>query len=111
MWAPFKKILARSKTFGSLFGDVLFETPPLKGQSPNSVFQWRVKQSLDEKSLFVSLKMIPDGYAGAEGSPTNYINFDLATAQQIKADLDDCIAMARQLAVQGGTAGRSSISK
>jgi hypothetical protein len=111
MWAPFKKLLARSKAFGSLLGDVLFETPPLKGQSSHSVFQWRVKQSLDEKSFFVSLKMIPDGYAGAEGSPTNYINFDLATAQQIKADLDNCIARVRQLAVQGNIASRSSISK
>ncbi len=100
MWTLFRKFLAQSKTLGSLLGDVLFETPPLKGQSSHSAFQWRVKKSLDEKSFYVSLKLIPDGYAGPTGSPTNYINFDLATAQQIKADLDDCIAMARQLAAQ-----------
>jgi hypothetical protein len=100
MWAPFRKFLAKSKTLGSLLGDVPFETPPLKGQSSHSVFQWRVKKNLDEKSLYVSLKLVPDGYAGPEGSPTNYINFDLATARQIKADLDDCIAMARRLAAQ-----------
>jgi len=100
MWTLFRKFFAKSKTLGSLLGDVLFETPPLKGQSSHSAFQWRVKKSLDEKSFYVSLKLIPDGYAGSEGSPTNYINFDLATAQQIKADLDDCIAMARQLAAR-----------
>ncbi len=104
MWAPFRKFLAGSKTLGSLLGDVLFETPPLQGQSSHSTFQWRVKKSLDEKSFYVSLKLIPDGYAGPEGSPTNYINFDLATALQVKADLDDCISMARQLAAQGNAA-------
>jgi hypothetical protein len=105
MWAPFRKFLAKSKTLGSLLGDVLFETPPLKGQLSHSTFQWRVKKSLDEKSFYVSLKLIPDGYAGPEGSPTNYINFDLATAQQIKANLEDCIAVARQLAAQNNAAG------
>lgn len=62
------------------------------------------EKSLDEKSFYVSLKLIPDGYAGPEGSPTNYINFDLATALQVKADLDDCISMARQLAAQSNAA-------
>ncbi|MGB6397585.1 MAG: hypothetical protein WBF73_18160 [Bradyrhizobium sp.] len=106
MWAPFRNLLVKSKTLGSLLGDVLFETPPLKGQSSHSTFQWRVKKSLDEKSFYVSLKLIADGHVGPEGSPTNYINFDLATAQQIKADLDDCIAMARQLAAQSNAAAR-----
>jgi hypothetical protein len=57
-------------------------------------------------AIYVSLRLIPDGYVGPEGSPTNYINVDLATAQQIKADLDDCIAMARQLAAQSNAAAR-----
>lgn len=94
MWSPLKKVLARSKSLGSLLGDVLFETPPLQGQSSHSLFQWRVKESLDEQSLFVSLRLVPDGYAGSQGSPTNYINFDLATALQIREDLDRCIARA-----------------
>jgi hypothetical protein len=97
MWAPFRKLFARSKMFSSLLGDVVFETPPLSGQSSHSVFQWRVKQGLDEKSIFISLKVIPDGSIGAEGSPRNYISFDLATAERIKADLDACIRKAREL--------------
>jgi hypothetical protein len=100
MWTPFRRLFARSKVLGSLLGDVVFETPPLKGQSSHSIFQWRVKKSLDEKSILISLKLIPDGYAGPEGSPRNYINFDLATAEQIKADLDICIRKARQLTEQ-----------
>jgi hypothetical protein len=32
-----------------------------------------------------------DAYAGAEGSPTNYMNFDIATAKLLKSDLDQCI--------------------
>jgi hypothetical protein len=39
--------------------------------------------------------MKPDGYAGPEGSPTNYISFDLATALKIRSDLDECIKIAR----------------
>jgi hypothetical protein len=103
MWAPLKKLLAKSKSLGPLLGDDVFELPPLKGQSSHSIFQWRVKKSLDEKSFFVSLKLVPDGYAGPEESPSNYINFDLATALQIKADLENCIIVARRLAAQGAS--------
>src|SRR5262249_1199000 len=97
MWTPFRRLFARSKLLGSLLGDVVFETPPLKGQSSRSIFQWRVKKTLDDKSLLISLKLVPDGYAGSDGSPNNYISFDLATAEQIRADLDACISKARQL--------------
>jgi hypothetical protein len=98
MWAPFRRLFANSKLLGSLLGDVVFETAPVRGQSSHSTFQWRVKTSVDEKSLFISLKLVPDGYAGSEGSPKNYISFDLSTAEQIRADLDVCIRKARQLA-------------
>lgn len=100
MWGPFKKLFAKSKSLGVLLGEVLFETPMLQGQSSRSVFQWRLKKSLDERSLFISLKLVPDGYAGPEGAPTNYIDFDLTTAEQIRTNLDACIAAARQLAVK-----------
>jgi hypothetical protein len=98
MWTPFRRLFARSKVLNSLLGDVVFQTPPSRGQSSHSIFQWRVKRSLDEKSLLISLKLLPDGAAGPEGSPRNYISFDLATAEQIRADLDACISKARQLA-------------
>ncbi len=35
--------------------------------------------------------MRPDAYAGAEGSPTNYMMFDIETAERIKLSLDQCI--------------------
>jgi hypothetical protein len=98
MWSPFRKLLAKSRMLGSLFGDVLFQTQPLKGQSEHSTFQWQVKKGLDERSLFVCIKLRPDGFAGPEGSPTTYTSFDLATALQIRADLDECIANARHFA-------------
>ena len=100
MWAPFKKLFAKSKSLRVLFGEVVFETPTLQGQSSRSVFQWRLKKSLDDRSIVVSLKLVPDGYAGPEGLPTNYIDFDLATAEKIRTNLDACIAAARQLAVK-----------
>jgi hypothetical protein len=95
MWAPIRKLLARSQRFGALFGDVLFETKPLKGQGSHSAFLWQVKRSLDGNSFYVSVKLVPDAYAGPEGAPTTYTHFDLATALQIRADLDECIAIAR----------------
>ncbi|ATN35366.1 hypothetical protein ACO34A_16305 [Rhizobium sp. ACO-34A] len=36
----------------------------------------------------------PDGYAVPEGSVTNYINFDLATAVRLRDKLDECIDFA-----------------
>jgi hypothetical protein len=95
MWAPLKKLFMKSKNFGALFGDVLFETTPVKGQGSHSAFHLQVKRGLDEKTFYVSIKMKADGYMGPEGSPTNYISFDIATAQQIRADIDECIAVAR----------------
>jgi hypothetical protein len=49
--------------------------------------------------------MKPDGYMGPEGSPTNYISFDIATAQQIRADIDECIAAARHFSASDTAAG------
>jgi hypothetical protein len=92
MWVPFRKLLSRSRGFNSLLGEVVFEAPPLKGQSSHSLFQWRVKRGLDDNSFFISLKMLPDGYEGPDGRVKNYISFDLATAEQVRANLDACIA-------------------
>jgi hypothetical protein len=105
MWAPLKKLFARSKNFGALFGDILFESIPVKGQSSHSTFHLQVKRGLDEKTFYVSVKMKPDGYMGPEGSPTNYISFDIATAQQIRADIDECIAAARHFSASDTAAG------
>jgi hypothetical protein len=41
---------------------------------------------------FVAVRMRPDAYAGPEGAPTNYMNFDIETAQQLKLNLDRCIS-------------------
>jgi hypothetical protein len=97
MWGPLRKILARSKSLGATLGEVICETPPTKGVSSHSLFQWRVKKGLDPTSFFIALKLRADAYAGAEGSPTNYISFDIKTAEQIRADLDRCIAEYRRL--------------
>jgi hypothetical protein len=106
MWAPLRKLLARSRILGSSLGEVVFETSPVTGQSSHSLFQWRVKKGLDGNSLFVALRLVPDAYAGREESPTNYISFDIESAKQIRADLDRCIAEFYRLAA-AGTPSRS----
>ena len=97
MWGPFKALFAKSRALGALLGEVVLSTPPVKGQSSHSFFQWRVKKGLDESSFFLSLAMKPDGYIGADGSPTNYINFDLPTALSLRVHLDECIAEIQKL--------------
>jgi hypothetical protein len=46
--------------------------------------------------------MRADGSIGSEGSPTNYISFDLATALQVRADIDQCIAIIRHFTAADG---------
>lgn len=102
MWKSITKFFSGSGPLGSLLGEILYETEPLQGQVSASLFQWRVKKGLDDASYFVGVKMLPDGYAGTEGSPTNYINFDLETAERIKAGLETCIAECRRLEALAG---------
>ncbi|PZU86078.1 MAG: hypothetical protein DI528_10370 [Shinella sp.] len=56
--------------------------------------EWRVKKGLNSGELLVGLAMKPDGYAGPEGSVTNYINFHLATAVRLRDKLNECIEFA-----------------
>src|ERR1700748_2991144 len=105
MWGPFKKFLARSNSFKALLGDVVFESEAVRGQAASSQFQWQVKRGLDEKSYYVWIKMKADGSVGPGGSPTSYINFDLPTALKVRADIDECIAIARHFGSPDGTAG------
>jgi hypothetical protein len=102
MWGPFKKFLARSKSFKALLGDVVFESEAVRGQAASSQFQWQVKRGLDEKSYYVCVKMKADGSIGPQGSPTSYINFDLQTALKIRADIDECIAIVRHFGSPDG---------
>ena len=106
MWAFGKKILAKSKLLNQTLGDVVFETPEIKGASSHSFFQWRIKKSLEGGQYFVALRMRPDAYAGPEGSPTNYMNFDIETAQHLKIHLDHCISEYYRLV--GDTSARNA---
>jgi hypothetical protein len=92
MWALLKGLLARSKLLNASFGDVMFETPEVRGQSSRSFLQWRVKRGMGGNEYFIGLKMLPDAYIGAEGSPTNYMSFDVESAQLLRDHLDRCIA-------------------
>lgn len=92
MWTFVKKVLSRSRVLNSVLGEIVFETPEVTGESSRSFFQWRVKKTLEGDRYFVGLRMRPDAYAGSEGSPTNFMNFDIETAQRVRAHLDRCIA-------------------
>jgi hypothetical protein len=92
MWSFVRKFLAKSKLLNQALGDVVFETPEIKGATSHSFFQLRIKKSVEGGQYFVALRMRPDAYAGPEGSPTNYMNFDIETAQRLKFNLDRCIS-------------------
>jgi hypothetical protein len=91
MWTAIKRLLARSSLLNQALGDVVFETPEIGGASSHSFFQWRVKRSMEGGHYVVALRMRPDAYAGAEGSPTNYMHFDIESAQRLRFQLDQCI--------------------
>jgi hypothetical protein len=91
MWAIFRRVLGRSKNLSAVFGEVIFETPEVSGQRASSFLQWRIKQGLDGKRYLIGFRMKADAYAGAEGSPTNYMNFDIESAQRLRDQLDRCI--------------------
>ena len=108
MWAFLRKALGRSKLVNSALCDVVYETPEGRGQNARSFLQWRIKKNLDGDVYFVGLRMLPDAYAGAEGLPTNYMNFDIESAQRLRSHLDLCIAEYDRLMRDGP--GRSSAS-
>jgi len=91
MWTFLRKILARSRTLNAALGEVVYITPQVGGQNARSFLEWRVKRDLEGDAFFIGLRMIPDAYAGREGSPTNYMNFDIESAQLIRDHLDMCI--------------------
>jgi hypothetical protein len=97
VWPFVKKALSRLPSLGAALGEVVFETRPLKGQIDGSLFQWRVKRSMDAEAYFIGLKLQPDSYAGPDGSVVNYINLSIEDAEQAKADLERCIAECRML--------------
>lgn len=106
MWASVKRILSKSKLLNQTLGDVVFETSEIKGASSHSFFQWRIKKSMEGGQYFVALRMRPDAYAGPEGAPTNYMNFDIEAAQRLRSDLDLCIRECHRLA--GGASARNA---
>ena len=79
-----------------MFGEVIFSTRKESGAFEHSFFEWRVKETIDQREIFIAVMMKPDGYAGIEGSPTNYINFDLNTAVRLRDSLNRCIEFTRQ---------------
>jgi hypothetical protein len=102
MWASFRNLFSRSKNLQAPLGDVVFESKAVCGQAASSQFQWQVKRGVDDKSYFVCIKMRADDSAGREDAPTNYIDFDLPTALKVRADIDECIAIARHFASPDG---------
>ena len=98
MWTFVKKSLARFKSLNQALGEVVFETPEIKGATSYSFLQLRIKKSVEGDQYFVALRMRPDAYAGPEGSPTNYMNFDIEAAQRLKFNLDRCISEYYRLA-------------
>jgi hypothetical protein len=91
MWAFLKRFLARSGSLDALLGDVIFETLLVRGVNSDCWLQWRVKRGAGN-AYFIGLKMSPDASTQVMGSSTDYMNFDIEGAKQLRNDLDRCIA-------------------
>ncbi|SFJ27359.1 hypothetical protein SAMN05216304_10688 [Bosea sp. OK403] len=75
----------------------------MRGQTPGAHLQWRIKRGLNGR-LYIGAKIIADAYAGEEGRPNNFINFDLQAAEKLSAELDSCIEELRRLSTDQQTA-------
>lgn len=104
MLGSIRRFLGRFSTLNSMLGEVVFETPEISGQTPFSMFQWRLKEGVDDRVFYISLKLRPDFYGGWKGAEKHYIAFDIAAAERIRADLDSCLAEYRRLAEAGPNA-------
>ena len=87
----FKKILSKSQTLNAALGGVVCDNPKIRGQSSGAYIQVRLKENLDGSGHLFGIKLKPDFSAGAEGSPTNYLNLDIEKARQLKRHLEKCI--------------------
>jgi hypothetical protein len=96
MWFFLRKLVSGSTTANLMFGEVVFVTPREHGAFAHSFFEWRVKAAVDESQVHIGLAMRADAYAGVEGSPTNYMQFDLETAERLRDRLNDCIDFVRR---------------
>src|SRR5437764_5994569 len=91
-----RKLLSQSTTANLVFGEVVFVTPREHGAFAHSFFEWRVKAAVDKGKVHIGIAMRADAYAGSEGSPTNYMQFDLETAERLRDSLNDCIEFVRR---------------
>ena len=94
-----KRLLAsRSRTFNQALGDVVSEGELIQGTTRHSYAKYRLKKSVDGEQCFISVEFKPDYYAGPEGTPKNWIDFDLNAAVRFREALDACITDLRMRA-------------
>ncbi|WP_069881613.1 hypothetical protein [Bosea sp. BIWAKO-01] len=79
----------------AIIGDVLFETPAIRGRTGGSI-SWRLKRDADGR-CYLGAKLNPDYAYGPEGGMTSFVNLDLQSVEQLKADLDVALVRLRQL--------------
>ncbi len=79
------------------FGDIVYAGKELYGRSSKAFVQGRIKKSVDGERYYLSLLMLPDAYAGPDGSLKNYLNLDLQTAIKFRAEIELCIAKLEDL--------------
>ena len=91
MFKALKTFVGQSAIFNRVLGEVVYETPAIKSETIYGYVAFRVKQNYDESGARIGMKLRPDSYAGAKGSPTNYIFFDIHGAMQLKEHLEQCI--------------------
>ncbi|WP_299375449.1 hypothetical protein [uncultured Kiloniella sp.] len=96
MFDRLKLFIAKSGYGNVLFGEIIYESKTINGQSKNAFCQWRINQCLDKKTNLIGLKLCSDYSVGSEGNPANYINFEIETAKILRGELDRCIIEAEK---------------
>jgi hypothetical protein len=86
----FDGILNRFKWYNYPAGNLLSEEGEIQGIY-GGFLQWRIKQTNDGDNRFVSLRLKPSFYYGAEGNPNCFVDLDLDAARRVRDSLNEVI--------------------
>lgn len=64
----------------------------MSGEVSTAYIKVRLKEKLGKDGYLIGFKLKPNMCAGADGSTTDYIYFNIARAKKLRDELDTCIA-------------------
>jgi hypothetical protein len=104
MWAPVRKLLAKSPSLAAAFGEVIWESREVASSlDPDAHVRFRVKRALDGR-LVVSTLLRGDSSSEGGGVTRRAFETSFPRAREMLAELSAAIEVAERLEVPGSIA-------